>query len=276
MLTTHEKIRTESGFQHFFTRVPFANSPDGGSTTFFLTTDDRVKLVPNFGTGVTVAGVSDIEVWSGSSGTFGASRMNVSSIDVDTGAVTLDAAPDAGISLTAEYASSPIDSRQIEDMRLQAESIVNQRLAVCYELPITPTPSVLTSLTNRLASALLLIRNYGVVASESSVDGYALYEQLLGKNEKEYSDKTGMGVYARGEIGMICTRDYVLIDDNGNIIPRKDVGLAEDGVQYTDGGRIPGRLYDVTEEDFRFKKSQLDADTRQAGSADKSVPPVQG
>ena len=175
-LTNHEKIRKEAGFQHTFTRVSFMNSPDGGATTFFLETDDPVKLVPEFGTGTTVAGVSDVEVWCGLSAQYGSSQMTVISIDIDTGAVTLDTPPDSGCSLTVTHSSSSVTSNDLENTRLQAESIVNQRLSHCYELPISPVPASVGSLATRMASALLLVRGYGTGSRSTAVDGYALYE----------------------------------------------------------------------------------------------------
>lgn len=266
MLTTHEKIRIEAGLQNLYSRVSFQNSPNNSLTTFYVDTDDRLKIAPNFSTGTTVAGVSDVAVWVGLSGVVGASRMVVSSIDADLGSVTLNTAPSTGASLVIDFASSELLPYQIEDVRLQAESIINQRLSICYDLPISPIPSVLTSMASRLGAALLLIRNYGGGARSTSKDGYALYEQLMGKQQFPYSD-SGAGVLEVGEIGMICRPAYQLVDDNGNIIDRNDTDTVDSTDSYVEGGRVFGRLHNVTDENFRFKEPQVDADSNQAGSA---------
>jgi len=93
MITTHEKIRVESGFQSRYMRQAFLNNPAAGVTSFFVNSDDYVKIVPEFGTGNIVAGTSDVQVWCGMSGVLGSSRMEVSSIDSDTGRVTLSSSP---------------------------------------------------------------------------------------------------------------------------------------------------------------------------------------
>lgn len=275
MLTTHEKIRVEAGYQHEFTRFAITTAQGLGNTTFYINANDPVKIVPNFGTGNTVGGVSDVQVWVGLSGVNGATRWSVNSVDADTGAVTLTTASPTGSSLTVDFASSPIRANRIEDVRLQAESIVNQRLTLCYDLPISPTPSVLSSLAGRLGAALLLIRDYGVGSRSTSKDGYELYQRLMGNQEVSYSD-TGIGVLKVGEVGMICTPGYQLVDDSGVPIPRNDEDNTGGGAGYAAGGRKVGRAYDITEEPWRFKPFQADVDRYQPGSADNSVPPVQG
>lgn len=265
MFTTHEKLRLEAGYQHRFSRVSFLNSPDGSETSFFVGTDDRIKIVPEFSTGNTIAGVSDVAVWIGLSGIAGSSRMTISSLDYQTGEVILSTAPVNGSSLTVDYSSSPLSHLDVENVRLQAESIINQRLSLCYDLPISPTPSVLTSLATRLGSALLLIRDYGVGARSTSKDGYMLYEQLMGKQQQDYSD-SGVGVLEVGEIGMICRPNYQLVDDNGTIVVRNDEDNIESSVTYTEGGNVRGRLHNITDENMRFKDYQIDSDSNQAGS----------
>lgn len=275
MLTTHEKIRLESGYQHRFSRISFLNNPDGTANTFFVSSDDPIKIVPNFYTGNTSAGVSDVAVWLGLSGVNGASRLTISSIDENTGAVTLGITPVSGASLTIDYASSPLNYNDIEAVRLQAENMVNQRLSLCYDLPIAPTPSVIASLATRLASSLLLIRDYGIGARSTSKDGYMLYEQLMGK-QQEQSVNSVVGIMEVGEIGMICRPGYQLVDDSGVIIGRNDDDNIESTTAYVSGGRVAGRLHNITDENMRFKEPQVDADTVQSGSGYDGYVPQQG
>ncbi len=275
MLTNHEKIRLEAGYQHRFSRIPFLNTPNGSGQVFYVNTDDPVKIVPNFYTGNTLAGVSDVSVWVGLSGVNGASQMTVSSIDVNTGAVTLSSVPSNGSSLTIDYASSPLTYNDIETARLRAESTVNQRLSLCYNLPISPVPSMIENMASRLAASFLLIKDYGIGSRSTSKDGYMLYEQLMGKNQDAYS-ATGIGVIEVGEIGMICRPGYQLVDDSGAVISRNDEGTVNNTISYVAGGRVAGRLNNITDENMRFKQPQIDADTRQSGSGYDGTIPQQG
>lgn len=271
-LTTHEKIRVESGFQSRFMRQSFKNNPDGTGVAYFVRTDENTKIVPEFGTGNTVAGVSDVEVWLGLSGINGSSRLAVSSVDADIGSVTIGVTLGIGSSLTINYSSSSLPSRDIENARLRAESIVNQRLSLCYDMPVTSSSSV-ESLASRLASALLLIRGYGTGSVNTAQDGYQLYEMLMGKGEA-VGQNNPFGTQV-GEIGMICTPGYQLVDDSGQIILRNDDETTTASTTFVAGGRVRGRLYDITEEQFRYKEQQSVADTNQTGSGNNNVPVFQ-
>lgn len=264
-LTTHEKIRVESGFQSRFVRLPFLNSPNSSLTTFHVDNDDNAKIVPEFSTGNTIAGISDVKVYFGLSGVVGTSQLVVSSVDPDMGTVTVSVAPTTGGSLVITYASSAISSLDIESMRLRAESIINKRLALCYSLPISPIPSSLSDLASRMSAALLLIRNYGTGAADTASDGYRLYDVLMGDNQALLSRGNDTEISRVGEIGMICTPDYQLVDDAGNIIPRNDDSVTGTN-QYTVGGLVNGRLYDISEEAFRRKDWQENVNTPQSGS----------
>lgn len=265
-LTTHENIRVESGFQSKFVRQPFKNAANGVDTVFFVNSDDNYKFVPDFGTGSTIAGISDIEVRLGLSGVYGTSILGVSAIDIDDGSVRLSVIPVSGASLVITYSSSAISSKEIESIRLQAESIVNQRLSLCYDLPLSPTPSSINSLATRLASALLLIRSFGPNSRSTSSDGYALYEKLMGDNAGVIALGTDSEVRNVGEIGLICTPNYQLVDDSGAIVQRNDDEDIIGDIEYSVSGRIDGRIYDITEEPFRKKPWQVDVDAEQPGS----------
>lgn len=265
-LTTHEQIRNEAGFQSYFVREPFRNSVDGAANTFYVNSDDNIKFVPNFNSGTTIAGISDIQVFLGLSGVYGVSQLGVSAIDIDQGSVRLSVVPVSGASLTISYASSAIPSYQIEQYRLQAESIINQRLSLCYDLPISPTPSSLKSLAARLSAAMLLIRHYGTGARDTAADGYRLYDILMGTQEGVLSSGTDTEITKIGEVGMICTANYQLVDDNGVVIPRNDGDDVTSANTFVSGGRVRGRIYDITEENWRLKPWQEDVNTNQPGS----------
>lgn len=266
-LTDHEKIRVTAGFQARYNRQAFINEPDGIVTKFFVTTDDYVKIAPEFSTGNSIGGISDVKVYVGLSGVVGASQLVVTAVDPDEGSVTLGATVPSGASLMISYASSSLPSYELEQVRKEAESRIKQRLSLCYDLPISPIPSILTRLATELAAALLLSRNYGVASEDTAADGYALLDRLLGKGQIAVGQaKEQASVVAVGEIGLICTKDYELIDDDGTIIIRNDADSIKSNRDFVKGGRIKGRIYDITEEPFRFKDFQVDADRNQKGS----------
>lgn len=265
-LTTHERIRKLSGFQSMFIRSSFRNSPDGSATAFYVDSDDNVKIVPEFGTGTTVAGISDVQVWLGLSGVYGVSQLGVSAIDIDQGSIRLVIAPPSGCSLTVSYSSSAIASKDIESARKEAEANVNQRLSLCYDLPLSPTPASVESMAARLAAALLLIRGYGTGARDTSEDGYRLYQQLMGDNQRTLGNNSNGQLAEVGEIGLICSPNYQLVDEDGNVIPRNDDDSIVGNNTFVSGGRTRGRIFDVTEEPFRFKPFQDDVNQEQPGS----------
>jgi len=275
-LTTHEKIRVEAGFQYRYNKDSFILGPTaGGATTFHVQADDNVKFVPEFNTGNTIAGVSDVKVFIGLDGISGVSRVNVTAIDIDSGSVTLDTPPVSGSSLTISYSTSPIESQDIENHRLRAESMINQRLSLCYNLPIAPIPSVLTGYASRLSAAFLMIRGYGVGSRDTAADGYALYEQLMGTGTDASLVKNVAIAPDVGEIGMICRPSYQLVDDNGQVISRNDEERINSNNLFKSGGRVNGRLYDITEEKFRRKNWQQNVNSEQPGVQDIPEPQIQ-
>lgn len=264
-LTTHEKIRKEVGFQSHFVREAFKNSPDGSDSVFFVQTDDNHKIVPEFLTGATTAGISDVKVYVGLSGIDGISQMTVTSIDDVAGSITLDTPPSTGASVVVTYSSSSVSNEDIGIIKREVQTIINQRLSLCYSTPLTTVPSSITRMASRLAGAFLLIRNYGTGSRNASADGYALYEQIMGSNEQMLGRGDDNDISIVGELNMICTGNFNLVDDSGNIIDRTDES-AIGAVKFTSGGRTGGRVYDITEEQFRRKDFQSEVDKNQPGS----------
>ena len=263
-LTTHEKIRKAAGMQNQFTRQSFINSPDGAVTDFFVGSDDNFRIVPEFATGSTVAGISDVQVYVGLSGIYGSSRMIVSSVDIEQGSIVVDTAVSSGASLVVNYSSSAISSNDVETTRLESEAIVNKRLSICYDTPLTVTSSSISSLASRFAAAMLLIRGYGTMGRDTARDGYMLYEQIMGSNSAVVAGSDSE-VLEVGELGMICTPNHQVVDDGGNIIPRTDEGVADNAV-FIAGGRVNGRLYVIEQEQFR-RQDFPSADANNSGGS---------
>jgi hypothetical protein len=268
MYVTDQRVRIEAGMQQRYSRQPFRSDPDGSETDFYVESDDRHKIVPEFSTGNTMAGVSDVKVYCGLSGVAGASRMGIDEVDSETGRVTLGTAPDSGCSLIVTYSSSALSHEDIDEVRTEAEGIINNRLSKCYDLPLGSECPAVDSMSARLSTALIWIRGYGTGGRERQRDGEMLYSQLMGSGARiQGKGKFGTQRVEVGEIGYICTPGFSLVDDGGNVIDRNDDDAVSNAVGYKAGGRVTGRLYDITEEEFRYKEPQADADTDQPGSA---------
>lgn len=250
--TNHEKIRKYASLQKEFIRQPFLSEPNGSASVFYVDSDSNYKIVPYFDTGNTIAGISDVEVFVGLSGVQGMSQLTVTSVDPVIGSITISGAVSTGTSLVVTFASSPVSSKDIEQFRLQAESMLNQRLSLCYDLPLSATVSQLDSLSHRLAAALLMIRGYGVASRNTSQDGWRLYTQLVGDGEGLLNTGTDSEVANIGEVGLICRGGYQLIGDDGSIIPRNDDTAVAD-TSYVPGGKTRGRLHRIVDEPFIYK-----------------------
>lgn len=268
-LTTHEDIRVEAGFQSRWLRKGFLNSPGVSTNTFYVDNREYVKFVPEFGSGGTIAGVSDVKVYLGLSGVLGTSILGISAINAEQGSVTLAVIPPVGSSVVISYASSGIPSIDVEQVRVESEATVYQRASLCYNFPLGAVAPTLGYMARRLAAATLMIRNYGQGSKGSAQDGYALYLRMIGKNQTTSAAgaaSSRASVLEVGEIGMICTPNFILTDENGQQIPRTDSDEVLSSGTFAAGGRIGGRMYDITEEGFRKKDYQIDVDTDQPGS----------
>jgi hypothetical protein len=192
------------------------------------------------------------------SGADGLSVMTVTAISQLDGAITVNTAPTTGASIVATYTSSAIPDSDVMTVINEASNVIQNKLGQCYSLPLTTVPSSIQRLTTELASAMLLIRNYGVQDTESAQDGYALYDRLMG-NTSDIKDDNG------GEINKICSTGWQMYDDDGTLIPRSDIDLGVN-TSFVSGGRVNGRVFDITEERFRKKPFQADVNQEQGGS----------
>ena len=159
--TNHERIRVASGFQSRYSKVTLLGEIDSSNTIFYVDNDEYEKIVPDFATGNSYAGVSDVKVFLGVSGGFGMSRLGVSSVDWETGMIELDTAPDTGVSVVVTYASSSVPSQDITNVGNKAEGIINTKLAECYGIPLTKEVPAVTALTEELCEAILLSQSFG-------------------------------------------------------------------------------------------------------------------
>lgn len=240
---THERIRVAAGFQNRNAQVPFRNQADGNVTHFYVDTDDYEKIVPDFGTGNTLAGVSDVKVFVGLSGSNGLSQLGVSSIDIQTGLIEVSQTVENGASLVVTFSSSAIPSHEIDDIQQQVDGMIDMRLGECYSLPIENIPNSLKFIAEELAKSILLTRPYGINSRYTGEEVSQMVERV-----NEYFDR-------------VCSEDHQLVDSNGNLINKLDKS-ASGNVKYVEGGKITGRVFDIEEEQFKKRQYQRDLNPR--------------
>lgn len=167
---TRQAVREEAGFQEVDTEA-LAGVVDGVNASFATS---RTPIVDN--TNDDVLGIADVLV-----------RVNgvpvtVSSVDGATGVIVLaeaPAAPGAGetVEVTAQYASSALPDSYIDELRTEAEALVNNGLRKYTTVPLSPESEnypAARRIAKLYAGGFALIRDYGknTDTEETSKDGY--------------------------------------------------------------------------------------------------------
>lgn len=182
---TRQSVREEAGFQNVETEA-LSGVVDGSNASFAVGT---IPIVDN--TNDDVLGIADVIV-----------RVNgvpvpVSSVDGPSGLIVLASAPVApsegeSVEVTAQYATSPLPDSYIDELRTEAEALVNAGLKKFTTTPLSPEdPNYPTArrIAKLYAGGFALIRDYGknTDTEETSKDGYeklrtakSLLEQLIG------------------------------------------------------------------------------------------------
>lgn len=220
-----QKIREKAGVQNIFTRQPLLST--GLSYVWRVDTDDNTKLVPNISDGATSASINDVLV------EINGLSIGASSINLNTGEVTLTGGSTTGACVVATFASSPIGDKKVFDFMIEANSIVNSYLAKAYNLPFGSCIPFLSDLETKLAAGNLLQSSFGTSATDLAEDGYKMQEEALLILEK----------ISKQEVG--------LVDIDGNTIPTNEEGSGggESDVE-SDIGRTQGTLFITEEEEF--------------------------
>lgn len=198
---TRQAVREEAGFQEVETEV-LAGVIDGNNASFATS---RTPIVDN--TNDDVLGITDVLV-----------RVNgvpvaVTSIDGPTGVIVLaqaPAAPEEGetVEVTAQYASSALPDSYIDELRTEAESLVDNGLRKYVVVPLSPEnvnyPTA-RRIAKLYAGGFALIRDYGKNddTAETSKDGYEkvktarkMLEELI-SSVKDNSDSSSSGGSAK-------------------------------------------------------------------------------
>jgi len=225
MFTTVQDIRERAGFLNFAIDKTL-NPVTGSSNVWFVPAKDLERFVPRSYDGATIVGTSDVVVKHD-----GAS-VGYSTVDSSTGRIVLSAGYAVGSSLTATYASSPIQTQKVLDYGAQAHGTVLSYVGKRYDLPLGVSVPLLSELEARLAAARLLQDSYGVSGQNSAEDGYRMEEQIMMRLQ-------GL---ASGEL--------VLIDSDGNEVPNDTDINTGSGNAMSSGSRVEGYLFMPEEEEF--------------------------
>lgn len=239
--TNIKNIRVEAGFYNQHVNEVFNTPIDGTTNRLYVDyglNGSLEKFIPTGSTNVLQA--SDFSVFYGLSGV-GATIVSVTAWDSQLGYVDLDTVPVSGASLSITYASSAVSGADVEQVRIEAESAVNNVLSACYAVPLSAQVSEITNLATKLATGYLLVRNYGTESTDTSADGYKLIDYVLGSGENA----------GNGRLYDFCKENSQLVDDNGNVIPKNESDQVTGSNIYN--GLTGGQLFSIEEENFRFK-----------------------
>ena len=187
-----QDIRSESGHQNLVKLEEPAGSKDGSNVVF---TTLRTYIVDRNGTDdVTPA---DVIAYVDNA------PVTVSGVATDSGAVTLDSAPEEGSKVLFSYAYSILSSTEVERYREEAIDYVTRRINGIVnfgEWTSDTIPPLVRTVVRIYAAGLILIRDHGLNADNenASKDGYkrlSTAKSLL----NDYIDdiSTGSGSTAR-------------------------------------------------------------------------------
>jgi hypothetical protein len=159
-----QSILEEAGFSHVVTGETLNGIANGSNTIFTanhipLTDSNYDDTVDTTDVVVYVNGVS----------------VAKTSLNVETGAITLTAAPANGATVTANYRYSPVTDQAVGQVQEEAGDLVDERLA---DIDHPATSATIRKIVRYYAAGLLLARDYGFQSDteQTSKDGYKKME----------------------------------------------------------------------------------------------------
>jgi len=190
--SSYQDIREESGHYHLVKFEELTGLANGSNTiyyaknTFIVDRNYNDTIDVGVVDGDFIAYVNDVAV-------------TVSAVNVETGAVTLAAAPANGATVLGSYAKSALSDAKVDKYRKEAIDWAQRKLKGILDYTTwqdTDVPATVKTFVRLYAGALILIRDYGLSADteESSKDGYkklASAKSILMDFINEIVDATG-------------------------------------------------------------------------------------
>ena len=129
-----------------------------------------------------------------------------------------------------------ISDEIIFDYRSESENEFESRIATIYSTPLSSKPKIGRQIVNLLTAGNLLIKEYG---TEADIE----------------TSKSGQRMLDRADelIKKIIDGELKLIDDDGNLIGDRDTFGASGSNTYTDSNNDKGEMFNIGDEEFRFK-----------------------
>lgn len=196
---TTQAIRETAGLQARVDNETPAGPVDGSNRVFAVA---RAPIVDtDYDESVTV---NEVAVFV--SGT----QVTVSSINSDTGEITLTAAPAANAKVRVYYQCSPLTNDYVERFQEAADSWVDMKIGPFVTLPLSPVPDVISTAAELYAAGMILYKDYGNRSSTdySTKDGQlkikearALLDEYLAsqKTERQNTSDTANAISATSD-----------------------------------------------------------------------------
>lgn len=161
-----QDVREEAGHQHQQVQENMTGLANGSNTVFYVS---KLPIV-DYGYD-DVVGATDIIVYDDGV------AVTVNSIDANTGAVTLAAAPANGSVMKCTYRYSTVTDARVTGVRNEAIAYVQRRLNGVIDFSAWQTgevPADIQTVVRLFAAALIMIRSYGSNTDNELVskDGY--------------------------------------------------------------------------------------------------------
>ncbi len=205
---TLKDIRVEAGMQNREHDQSPSGAVDGSNAAFYT---NQTPLVDRDGDDE----VDETDVTAFVDG----SAVAVTSIDAETGLVTLTTPPAADKEVTIDYIWSPVDDELMTDLREEAQSWLNKRVKQYIDLTtITDEnfPPEWRTICRLWAGAMIIIRDYGSGSDTdgSSKDGYKKLAAAKSLLQEWIDDQIG------DTEDNALTPQQAAVTSDGNIFPR--------------------------------------------------------
>lgn len=216
--STRRQVLQRAGLFHYEQREDVSSQADGAETTFEVANKNLIDT-----TNDDTFAVADVTVYVNNS------TVTVSSVEADTGKITLASAPSGGDTVEITYGWSNFPTIDIDEFIAEADSTIDDAMKPNVATPLTgdDLTDTIQKISRWMAAGFLLARDYGghLDSEETSKDGYKAIEKAeewladyVNKFKKIKADKNKLDVPTASSEGKLFERK----DANGKIQPLTD------------------------------------------------------
>lgn len=147
--------------------------------------------------------------------------VTVSSVDADTGTITLASAPATGTRVRVYYSFSPLATDYVEGKAEEADSWVDMKVGHIIATPLSPVPAIIKTAAELYAAGLILMRDWGNRSDTelTAKDGGAKMDRAA-KLIQDYLD----GLKNKKRLAATSASDVVSTASDGDVFSREPEG----------------------------------------------------